>query len=70
LRVEDDIDTCAKVGKTPERVYSGQIMVCVDPAVHAKAALAAQISGKTLAKWTEEQLREAAERDTALIAEV
>jgi len=63
--VDDYIETCAKAGKTPEKPYSGQIMVRVDPAVHAMAARAAQLSGKSLTKWTEERLREAAERDTA-----
>ena len=68
--VDDYIETCAKVGKAPEKPYSGQIMVRVDPAVHAKAALAAQLAGKSLTKWTEERLREAAERDTAAVVGV
>ena len=58
--VDDYITTCAAIGKDPERPYSGQIMVRVDPAVHAKAALAAQLSGKSLAKWAEEKLDGAA----------
>jgi predicted HicB family RNase H-like nuclease len=68
--VDDYIDTCARIGKAAERAYSGQIMVRVDPAVHARAALAAQLSGKSLAKWSEEHLREAAERDIAATVEV
>ncbi len=63
--VDDYVETCAKVGKNPQKPYSGQIMVRVDPAVHAKAALAAELSGKSLAKWTEERLREDAEREIA-----
>ncbi|MGI8839448.1 MAG: type II toxin-antitoxin system HicB family antitoxin [Caulobacteraceae bacterium] len=63
--VEDYIETCAKVGKEPRRPYSGQIMARVDPAVHAMAALAAELAGKSLAKWTEERLREDAEREIA-----
>ena len=38
-------------------------MVRVDPAVHARAALAAELAGKSLAGWTEEKLREAATRE-------
>jgi len=60
--VDDYIETCAKIGKNPQKPYSGQIMVRVDPAVHARAALAAELSGKSLAKWTEERLREDADR--------
>jgi predicted HicB family RNase H-like nuclease len=61
--VDDYIATCKAVGKQAERPYSGQIMVRVDPAVHAKAALAARLSGKSLAKWAEEKLDGAARRD-------
>ena len=60
--VDDYIEACAKIGKDPQKTYSGQIMVRVDPAVHARAALAAELSGKSLAKWTEERLREDADR--------
>lgn len=61
--VDDYLELCARVGKDPQKPYSGQIMVRVDPQVHAKAALAAELSGKSLAKWTEEKLREAADRE-------
>lgn len=60
--VDDYIETCAKIGKDPQKPYSGQIMVRVDPQVHARAALAAELAGKSLAKWTEERLREDADR--------
>jgi predicted HicB family RNase H-like nuclease len=63
--VDDYVETCARIGKAPEKSYSGQIMVRVDPRVHARAARAAELSGKSLNKWTEEVLAEAAERDAA-----
>lgn len=62
--VDDYIATCSRAGKSPERPYSGQIMVRVAPEVHAMAALAAQLAGKSLARWTEEALKEAALRET------
>lgn len=37
-------------------------MLRVDPAVHYKAALAAEIAGKSLNQWCEEVLRTAAEK--------
>jgi predicted HicB family RNase H-like nuclease len=61
--VEDYIETCAKIGKSPEKPYSGKLMVRIAPEVHANAALAAQLSGKSLAAWAEEKLREGAERE-------
>jgi predicted HicB family RNase H-like nuclease len=60
--VDDYLDVAMKSGKRPEKPFSGQIMVRVAPEVHANAARAAELSGKSLAKWTEEVLREAAER--------
>ena len=60
--VDDYIATCEKVGKSPERPYSGRMMFRVAPEVHASAALAAQLSGKSLNQWAEDALRDAAER--------
>jgi predicted HicB family RNase H-like nuclease len=61
--VEDYLEVCTRIGKAPQKPYSGQIMVRVDPQVHARSALAAELAGKSLAKWAEEKLRAAADRD-------
>jgi predicted HicB family RNase H-like nuclease len=58
--VEDYIETCAKVGKDPQKAYSGKMMFRVDPEVHRKAALAAELAGKSLNQWAEEALEKAA----------
>ena len=58
--VEDYIETCAKIGKEPQKAYSGQVMFRVSPEAHRKAALAAELSGKSLNKWAEEVLDRAA----------
>ena len=60
--VDEYIEACAKVGKAPEKPFSGKVMFRVDPTVHARAALAAELSGKSFNQWAEEALREAAER--------
>lgn len=60
--VDDYLEACAKAGKTPEKAYSGKVMFRVDPTVHAQAALAAQLAGKSLNAWGEDVLREAAEK--------
>ena len=44
--VEDYLETCAKVGREPQRAFSGQMMFRVKPEVHRKAALAAEWRGK------------------------
>jgi predicted HicB family RNase H-like nuclease len=58
--VDDYIETCAKVGKDPQKAYSGKMMFRVDPEVHRKAALAAELAGKSLNQWAEEALEKAA----------
>ena len=60
--VDDYVETCAKIGKTPQKPYSGNLMLRVDPSVHSKVALAAEIAGKSLNQWGEDVLREAAEK--------
>ncbi len=59
--VDDYVEACEQFGKTAERPYSGKMMLRVSPETHAKAALAAQLSGKSLNQWSEEALRAAAE---------
>lgn len=54
--VDDYVETCAKVGKTPERSFSGNVMVRIDPGLHAGVTQAAELSGKSLNQWIEEVL--------------
>ena len=58
--VEDYLETCARLGKDPQRAYSGQMMFRVSPETHRKAALAAELAGKSLNQWAEEVLGKAA----------
>ena len=58
--VEDYLETCAKIGKKPRKPCSGRMMFRVSPEVHRKAALAAELSGKSLNQWAEEVLERAA----------
>jgi predicted HicB family RNase H-like nuclease len=55
--VDDYLDTCAKLGKEPERTYSGKVMLRVEPEVHASIALAAQLTGRSINQLGEEALR-------------
>jgi predicted HicB family RNase H-like nuclease len=58
--VDDYLTTCARIGKKPQKSYSGKLMLRVDPSVHAKVALAAEAAGKRLNQWSEEALESAA----------
>lgn len=58
--VEDYLETCARVGKEPQKAFSGQMMFRVNPELHRKAAVAAELAGKSLNQWAEEVLSRAA----------
>jgi predicted HicB family RNase H-like nuclease len=58
--VDDYLETCATLGKSPEKPYSGRVLLRVDPQTHARIALAAQLSGKSINQLGEEALRDKA----------
>ena len=41
--VDDYLETCEKLGRAPQKPYSGKIMLRVDPGIHARAALHHQV---------------------------
>jgi predicted HicB family RNase H-like nuclease len=49
--VEDYLDTCKKLGRKPQRAYSGKFVVRIEPEIHARAAIAAETEGKSLNAW-------------------
>lgn len=59
--VDDYIKTCARIGKEPQKPYSGKMMFRVSPELHRKAALAAELAGKSLNQWAEDVLSKAAQ---------
>ncbi len=63
--VDDYVAACEKVGKSPQKPYSGNLMLRVAPEVHSRAALAAELAGKSLNQWSEEVLAKAAEKASA-----
>jgi len=58
--VDDYVETCARLGKEPQKSYSGQVMFRLPPEVHRRAALAAEVAGKSLNQWAEEVIDRAA----------
>ena len=55
--VDDYIETCAKVGKAPDKAFSGNVPLRVSPELHAKVARKAALAGKSLNQAGEEALR-------------
>jgi predicted HicB family RNase H-like nuclease len=60
--VDDYLDTCEKLGRAPNKPYSGKVMFRIDPDIHARAAKAAELSGKSFNEWAGEVLAKAAGR--------
>ena len=58
--VEDHVETCVRLGREPQRAFSGQVMFRVAPEVHRRAVVAADLAGKSLNAWAEEVLGKAA----------
>ena len=54
--VDDYLAACAELGKAPEKSYSGNLMLRIDPVIHGKAARAAELAGKSLNEWSAEAL--------------
>lgn len=59
--VDDYLATCRKLGKSPQRPYSGKVMLRIPPEVHAQAAMRAEAVGKSLNQWAAEALSRAAD---------
>ena len=60
--VDDYLETCEKLNRTPQKPYSGNLMLRLPPDVHAKIAMAAEVSGKSINQWTTETLTEVLEK--------
>jgi predicted HicB family RNase H-like nuclease len=57
--VDDYLATCEKLGKHPQKPYSGKLMLRIPPEVHARAAMMAEAQGKSLNQWAAEVLAKA-----------
>jgi predicted HicB family RNase H-like nuclease len=57
--VDDYLTTCEKVGREPQKPYSGRLMLRVPPEVHARAAMMAEAHGMSLNQWAAEVLSKA-----------
>lgn len=52
--VDDYLATCKKLGRSPQKPYSGKILLRLDPTLHAKVAIMAEAQGKSLNAWAQE----------------
>lgn len=57
--VDDYLQTCKNAGRSPQKPYSGKIMLRVPPETHARAAMMAEAHGKSLNSWVTDLLANA-----------
>jgi predicted HicB family RNase H-like nuclease len=60
--IEDYLAFCRERGEEPEKPYSGQFVVRVDPLLHRALASAAKRAGASLNKWVAAALERAVAR--------
>jgi len=63
--VDDYLETCAARGKEPQKPYSGKMMFRVAPEVHRRAAVAAELAGKSLNQWVEDLIERATSKSNS-----
>ena len=49
--VDDYLATCAKMGREPNKSYSGRVTLRLPPDLHARLAVQAEASGNSLNNW-------------------
>jgi predicted HicB family RNase H-like nuclease len=57
--VNDYLKTCEKLNRSPQRPFSGKVMLRLDPNIHARAAMQAESQGKSLNAWAQETFAKA-----------
>ena len=59
--VDDYLEACEKIKRSPQKPYSGYIMLRISPEIHSALAIAAEVSGKSINQWTADKLAEVLE---------
>jgi predicted HicB family RNase H-like nuclease len=54
--VDDYLALCEKLGRAPDREYSGKIPLRIDSALHRRVAVAADAEGKSVNSWIADTL--------------
>lgn len=49
--VDDYLQTCEKLNRSPQKPYSGKLSLRLEPELHAAVALQADLTGKSINQW-------------------
>ena len=56
--IDDYLDFCERMGKTPDIPASGRLILRVPPELHSRAAVVAKSEGRSLNSWVAEAVKE------------
>ena len=56
--VDGYLEVCAEKDKTPEKPYSGKILIRTDPELHRQVVVAAAAADMSMNQWLEKTLKE------------
>jgi predicted HicB family RNase H-like nuclease len=59
--VDDYLEACENINRSPQKPYSGKIMLRISPEIHSALAIAAEVSGKSINQWTADTLADVLE---------
>ena len=54
--VDDYLDTCAKLKRSPQKPYSGKLSLRLEPQLHATVAVKAALEHKSINQWVTDVL--------------
>ena len=57
--VDDYLASCAKIGREPNKPYSGKVTLRLPPGLHAQLAIQAEANGSSLNSWLVSTLSQA-----------
>jgi len=64
--VDDYLATCAKIGREPNKPYSGKITLRLPPGLHAQLAVQAEANGSSLNNWLVSTLSQSVASETPI----
>jgi predicted HicB family RNase H-like nuclease len=60
--VDDYLETCEKIGRKPQKAYSGKLMLRIPSDIHAVIAITAESNGKSINQWVTDILEQSVKR--------
>lgn len=61
--VDDYLDTCVRLGRAPQKTYSGKLSLRLEPALHASVACKAELAHMSINQWVSDLLFHAIQTD-------